>query len=135
MKQMTEDDLRRLALEQGAELSIDGKTFNASRAQVAARRAVPDPVSMPAEPAVEPMPAAPPEPAFTADEVRVMLAEQEARILKQLTALLTSMNSSAPVAPAEADEAESCLVATGFVPEYDKSGAIKFVGVQWERVQ
>lgn len=88
------DEARRLALATGAELSVEGQTFNSQRTQlreVAAARPAPEP------PAPAPAPA-PPD-TYTRAEVDALLAKQAAKHAEQLARVLASLKSSAPAAP------------------------------------
>lgn len=135
MKTMTEDELRKLALATGAELVVDGKSFNAGRAKVDAQRA-PEPEPAAAPPVAEPPPAPAPAPesTYTRADVEQLLAAQEARLMGVVASLIAQA-SAPPAEPGEPGEATAQMLATGFRPEYDKNGAITFVGVNYERLQ
>lgn len=120
MKTMTAEELKRMALRTGAEVVIDGRPFNAERAQVQLR--VKEPLKPASEPPAPALPAA--EPTFTRSEVARMLAEQEER--------LTSQIHTAIIALREATAGRQGALPGGFQMKYGKDGELTFVGVEWK---
>lgn len=78
MKELTTAQARRLALEDGAELEIEGRRFNTARTEVAQEPAPPPPAPEPApQPApVPPVEAPEPQETLTRAEVEAMLKSQ-----------------------------------------------------------
>lgn len=95
-------DLRRLALATGAEVVIDGQTFNASRAQLALQPPPSKPPAAVVEPAVAaPAPAAPAIETLTRAQVDQMLAAHNLRITEQFASIIAALKQ-APATPGAA---------------------------------
>lgn len=118
-KVMTADELRRRALEMGAEAVIEGKPFNTGRMRVA--------------PAVRtaPVPAVPTGSQAQEPDVEKLLKEHgdalRADLQSEFMALLATMSAAQKPPPG--------YFATGFEVTYNEDGSIKFVGVKWSRLQ
>lgn len=113
---MTAEQLQRHALSIGAELTFDGRVFNAARAKIAAPPKAPPPQPV----FTEPPAAAPPPEMVSRDVVDSMLQEQAREFEQQLAALRSMVATGNPSAEREV---------LGFEPTLDDDGAIKFLRV------
>ena len=116
-KTMTSDQLRRRALELGAEAVIEGRPFNTARMRVA-----------PAAPAAPAVPAGSPAKEPDIDKLLKEHADSlRADLQSEFMALLATMSAAQKPPPG--------YFATGFDVSYNEDGSIKFVGVKWSRLQ
>jgi len=116
-KTMTADQLRRRALELGAEAVIEGRPFNTARMRVA-----------PAAPAAPAVPAGSPAKEPDIDKLLKEHADSlRADLQSEFMALLATMSAAQKPPPG--------YFATGFDVSYNDDGSIKFVGVKWSRLQ
>ena len=118
-KTMTADQLRRRALELGAEAVIEGRPFNTARMRVEPAAPAPAVPAVPAgSPAKEP-------------DIDKLLKEHadslRADLQSEFMALLATMSAAQKPPPG--------YFATGFDVSYNDDGSIKFVGVKWSRLQ
>ena len=116
-KTMTADQLRRRALELGAEAVIEGRPFNTARMRVA-----------PAAPAAPAVPAGSPAKEPDIDKLLKEHADSlRADLQSEFMALIATMSAAQKPPPG--------YFATGFDVSYNEDGSIKFVGVKWSRLQ
>jgi hypothetical protein len=120
MREFTAAQLKRMALEDGAELEIDGRRFNTERAEV-----MPEP---PAPPEPAPLPQIPPPPpeapdTLSRDEVQEMLRQQAEAFRQQLDTVTRAFASALGAMPKP--EPGQPRQPWSFRVNYDRHGAIE----------
>jgi hypothetical protein len=124
MREFTAAQLKRMALEDGAELEIDGRRFNTERAEVMPEPpAPPEPAPLPQIPPQAPAP--PPEvpDTLSRDEVQEMLRQQADDFRRQIDAVTRAFASALAAMPKP--ELGQPRQPWSFRVNYDRHGAIE----------
>ncbi len=122
MREFTAAQLKRMALEDGAELEIDGRRFNTARTEVAPEP--PAPPSEATEPtAAPPAPTAPPPDTMSRADVEELLRQQAESFRQQLDTVTRAFASALGAMP-KPDPGQP-RQPWSFSVNYDRHGAIE----------
>lgn len=122
MKALTAAEARSLALEDGAELEIDGKRFNTNRTEVTTERPEPPSAEVAPPPAAPQAPADQPAPEMlTRADVAAMLSERDAVWRSELRGMAEAFRASVAALSAAAKTQEPPRIREWtFETEYDR---------------